>query len=164
MEKIKKQHLITYKDTGNERIWKVINWHCVIVKIQSIIDIELIILDFLFAPFFSSKGSKFENSVIEVRDCKELAIVSLFYLPKLDVAVWISSKLLFKADYEGLKAEHLDPILPIVVFLDGDGTLRVVTDHAVDQGVLSDHILTPCQPTEHIVEVSKTLVWLHILV
>lgn len=164
MEQIDEEHMVSHKDTGNERIWEVINWHCVIVKFQSIIDIELVILDLLRGPFLFSKGSELKNSVIEVSDCKDLAIVSLLDLSELDVAVWITSKLLLKTDYEGLQAELLHPVLPIVVLFDGDGALRVVGDHAVDQRVLGDHILTPCQPTEHVVEVPKTLVWLHILV
>ena len=132
MEQIDEEHMVSHKDTGNERIWEVINWHCVIVKFQSIIDVELIFLDLLLGPFLFSKGSQLENSVIEVSDCKDLAIVSLLDLSELDVAVCIASILLLKADYEGLETELLDPVLPIVVLFDGDGALRVVADHAVD--------------------------------
>lgn len=164
MEKVDVEHMVADKDTGNERIWEVINWHCMIVKFQGFIDVELIFSNLLISPFIFSKGSQLENSVIEISDCEDLAIVALLNLSELDVAFWIASKFLLKADYEGLQAELLDPVLPIGVLLDGDGTLRVVTDHAVDQWVLGDNVLTPCQPTEHIVEVSKTLVWLHILV
>ena len=87
MEQIDEEHMVSHKDTGNERIWEVINWHCVIVKFQSIIDVELIFLDLLLGPFLFSKGSELENSIIEVSDCKDLAIVSLLDLSELDVAV-----------------------------------------------------------------------------
>ena len=156
--------MVSHKDTGNKWIWEVINWHCVIVKLQSIIDIELILFDFIGSPFLFSKGSQLENSVIEIYDGEELASVVLLDISELDITFWTTSEHLLHVDYEGLETELLDPVLPIVVLFDGDGLLRVVTDHAVDQRVLGHHVLTPSQPTEHIVEVSKTLVRLHILV
>lgn len=53
----------------------------------------------------------------------------------------------------------------LVIFLgNGKARLGVVGDDAAHDRVVRLNVLTASQPTEHIVEVLKTLVWLHILV
>mgnify|MGYP006096551627 CR=1 FL=1 len=94
--------MVSHKDTGNKWIWEVINWHCMIVKLQSIIDIELILFDFIGSPFLFSKGSQFENSVIEINDGEELASVVLLDISELDITFWTTSEHLLHVDYEGL--------------------------------------------------------------
>jgi hypothetical protein len=56
------------------------------------------------------------------------------------------------------------PIFSFVPHSDGDSTLGIVSDAAVDNWIQGWHILTFGKPTEQVIEILETLVRLHILV
>ena len=70
VEQIHKKQMVSDKNTLDEWVREVVDWHCVVVKTQSIIDIEFIFFDLFFTSCMLPECPQFENTVIKICHCK----------------------------------------------------------------------------------------------
>jgi hypothetical protein len=78
--------VIIYEPTDDEGVWKARDRHGVIIEGQSLINIELVILDLLFTPRLFIKCSQSKLSVVDEGDGELGASTVLLDLLELDVA------------------------------------------------------------------------------
>lgn len=59
VEQIHKQKVIRAEAAGDEWVWEVVDWHCVVVQPNLIIDVELVSLNLLLSSLSNRvvKGS-----------------------------------------------------------------------------------------------------------
>jgi len=158
--------------TVYEWVWEIINWHSVVVKVKSIVDVQFFLFDLFWCSFdlsldvhrfklWNFKNSDLENTVIKVWHCEHSTLLILLNFLHLDIAALI---IFFKRADIVLEGVLLDLVTKVARLRDGDGRLRVVGDDAAHNRIVRLHVLRTGKPTEHVVEVLKTLVRLYVLV
>lgn len=70
MEQVDKDEIVVDPGARNIGVWEVLDWHCVVVKLQGLVDIKLILLDFFFTPVLGSKCPDIEDTVVHVHNGK----------------------------------------------------------------------------------------------
>lgn len=118
LEKIYKYQVVMNKCASNKGVWEVVNWHRVIIYIESLVYVKLLLFYFFQGPVCLSKDSKSELTIINVADCKLIANSILLNIFALDVAFRLVSNFFFKSLLVRLKSILFYEIAPIVLFRD----------------------------------------------
>ena len=79
MKEVTEDIFLIKKCASNKGIWEQIDRYCMIIDSKLWIDVKLFFLNFLLCSAFSSKCSKLEVSIIDVRDGKVITYIILFY-------------------------------------------------------------------------------------
>ena len=121
MKQIYEDVIIGNKAACDEGVWKVRDWHSVVVYAELLINIELFSLDLLLCSSRLTKGTNLEDAIIDVGGCKDCAVAVLFDFLEFDVAVFFTTKLLLECHLIVLKVVLLHIIFPIIPHGNSDG-------------------------------------------
>lgn len=114
----------------HKRLWKVTDWHCVIVYSKNLIDMKLFLLNLLLRPRFSTKCSQFKLSIIYESTSKLVTCRVLLHIFGLDIAIFFATYFLFKGHSIGFQGVLLDVIFTICCFGHRQHRFGVVGDNA----------------------------------
>ena len=115
--------LICYESTSYRRVREAIVHHSVVIDLQELVDVQLILFDFLDRPLLSCKGTKFKHTIIEIYQRIHLARGVLLDLLQLDVVADLSTDLFFEHVLVRLQIKHVHMILHFAFLGNGDGSL-----------------------------------------
>lgn len=85
MKEVDEEQVIMDPRACDEGVWKVLDWHGVVVDVQSFVDVELCPFYFFLSPGFCAKNTNEEDTVIHVGDSELIASRILLNFLQLDV-------------------------------------------------------------------------------
>ena len=102
-----------------------------VIEVQHPIYVKLVFSNLLSCPIFSSKSPESKLAVIKIDYSKNISSSILLDFLHLDVAIWLSSKLLLEGLLISLQTILLDIILSIRLLSHCNRKLRIKGDHTV---------------------------------
>ena len=141
MKEIDEQAVIIDEHTRNEWVWELIYRHRMVIEVQNLIYVKLVFSNLLSCPIFSSKCPESKLAVIKIDYGKNISSSILLDFLHLNVAIWLSPKLLLKGLIICLQTVLLDKILSIRLLSHCNRKLRIKGDRTVYQRILSGHLM-----------------------
>jgi hypothetical protein len=141
VEKLDENSVVINERACAEGICKALDGHSVVIDTDGTVDVKLFSLDGFGVSSLFSEDSESKLTVVNEHECVLLTRSILLHFFAPDVAVLLASNHLGEGVLVGLETIHHDPKFPIVLFDDGDGSGRVITDNTCDNWELGLDVL-----------------------